>query len=317
MYLIMSDSKRIVASGVTGLIGKTLCKELLQKGYELVVVTRDISSAQKSLPGASQYIAWTDTNNLDRAIDGAYGVINLAGSSIIGKRWTEAYKKVLFDSRINTVKSIVDAIKKAKVKPAVLISGSAVGYYGITSKDNSYTETDPPGTNFLSQICVAWEKEAKGVEQYGVRHVSIRTAIVLDNHEGALPRMLIPFYYYVGGPIGSGKQWFPWIDVKDEVGIIIFALENKKVEGPINAVSPDAVTNKEFSNMIGKVLHKPSLIPVPSLVLQLIFGEAAIVITTGVKVSSQKITNLGYTFQSSKLQQALESIINPSAGERS
>jgi len=301
--------KRIVVAGATGLVGKTLCHELIMRGYELIVVTRDIVSAKHSLPEASNYIEWSDTKGLEESVGKAYGIINLAGSPIVGKRWTKEYKKVLLDSRTTTTKSIVNAIKKATIKPHVLINGSAVGYYGIIPAADTCSETASPGSDFLAKICVAWEKEAIEAEQFGTRVVCIRTAIVLDKNEGALPRMLTPFYFSVGGPIGSGKQWFPWVHVKDEVGIICFTLENANVKGPVNSVSPDAVTNKTFATMIGKVLHKPSFIPVPPFVLQFMFGEAAVVITTGVKVSSQKITDLGYTFQYSKLQQALESIL--------
>jgi len=301
--------KRIVVAGATGLVGKTLCYELITRGYALIIVTRDIAVAKQSIPDATTYITWSDTKGLEKAVESAYGVINLAGSPIVGKRWTKEYKKVLLDSRTTTTKNIVEAIKKATIKPQVLINGSAVGYYGIIPNNAASDETASAGSDFLAKICVVWEKEAQQAEQFGTRVVCIRTAIVLSKHEGALPRMLTPFYYSVGGPIGSGKQWFPWVHVKDEVGIICFALENDKVKGPVNSVSPDAVTNKTFATMIGKVLHKPSFIPVPSFFLQLMFGEAAIVITTGVRVSAQKITDLGYTFQYPKLQQALESIL--------
>lgn len=302
-------SKRIIATGVSGLVGKTLCKELLQKGYELVVVTRDTTATKTILLGASKYITWTETEQLEAAIDGAYGIINLASTPLMAKRWTKEFKKLLFASRINTVKSLVNAIKKARVKPKVFISASAVGYYGTTPRSRAYVETDSPGDNFLAQLCVAWEKEAQDAKKYGTRLVSMRTAIILDQHEGALPRMIPPFYYYMGGPIGSGRQWFPWIHIKDEVGIIIFALEHEKVSGAINAVSPETVTNKEFSTVLGQVLHKPSLIPVPPFILRLAFGEAAMVLTTGVNVSSQKIIDLGYTFQYPQLKNALESIL--------
>jgi uncharacterized protein len=301
--------KKIVVAGATGLVGKTLCHELITRGYELIVVTRDIASAKLAILEASKYIDWSDTKDLEDAVGEAYGIINLAGSPIVGKRWTEDYKKILLDSRTTTTKHIVEAIKKATIKPQVLINGSAVGYYGIIPDATARNETASPGSDFLAKICVAWEKEAIEAEQFGTRVVCIRTAIVLDKNEGALPRMLTPFYYSVGGPIGSGKQWFPWVHVKDEVGIICFALENDNVKGAINSVSPDVVTNKTFAAIIGKVLNKPSFIPVPSFVLKLMFGEAAVVITTGIKISAQKITDLGYTFQYPKLQQALESIL--------
>lgn len=305
----MSKNKRVVVAGATGFIGKTLFQELKKRNYMLIIVTRDIESAKKALPDATDYVILSDTTHLEKAIDGAYGIINLSGSPIAGKRWTKEYKKILLDSRITTTKSIVTAIQKAQKKPKVLVNGSAVGYYGYIPKDTAYDETSPAGSDFLAQLCVAWEKEAQKAKKYGTRVICIRSGIVLDKNEGALPRILTPFYYYVGGPIGSSKQWFPWVHIEDEVGIICFALENEKVNGSVNSVSPDAVTNKQFSVIVGKLLHKPSFLSTPPFVLKLIFGEAAQVLTTGVNVSSQKIIDLGYTFTYPNLYQALESIL--------
>jgi uncharacterized protein (TIGR01777 family) len=179
----------------------------------------------------------------------------------------------------------------------------------MVSQSTPYDETSPPGSDFLAKICSAWEAEAKKAKRYGVRVVCIRTAVVLNRQEGALPRMITPFFFWLGGPIGSGKQWFPWIHSVDEVGIICFALEHERVTGAINAVAPEVVTSKQFATTLGNVLHKPSLIPVPSTILSLLFGEAASVVTTGVLVSSQRISSLGYTFTYPSLQQALQNIL--------
>ncbi len=302
-------NKKIVLAGATGLVGKTLCRKLINMGYEIVILARDIASAKKSVPHAYQIILLSDTASIEKSIDGAYGVINLAGAPIVGKRWTPEYKKILFDSRIETTKTIVTAIKNAKNKPTILINGSAIGFYGMVAATTPYNETSPAGKDFLAQLCMEWEKEATCAEQFGTRVVTIRTAIVLDKHEGALPQMLTPFSFFLGGPIGSGKQPFPWIHIIDEVGIICFALENKSVTGPINAVAPEQVTNIIASQTIGKILHKPSIFPVPPVVLSLMFGEAATVLTTGVYASSEKIIKQGYTFHFPTLTGALTNIL--------
>ena len=302
-------NKKVIIAGATGLVGKTLFHTLRKKGYTIGIVTRDVAEAKHILPDASHYIAWSDRKGLEDAIDGAYGVINLSGAPIVGKRWTEAYKKIILTSRTASTKQIVDSIEKAKTKPKVLINGSAVGYYGTVETADAFTETDKAGSDFLAQVCVAWELEAKLAEQFGTRWVSIRTSIILDKKEGALPQMLKPFFLGVGGPIGSGRQAFPWIHVRDEVGIICFALENEKVKGPINAVSPEILTNKAFATTLGQVLHKPSFVHLPPFILKLAFGEAAVVITTGTKISAQKIIDGGYKFVYPHLQPALENIL--------
>ena len=297
-------------AGATGLVGKQLCLALISKGYDIVVIVRDIEKAKNSLPRVNEYITWSDKKALKDAVSGAYAVINLSGAPIVVKRWTKAYKNILFDSRILTTRQLVHALQSVTTKPRVLIQGSAIGYYGIVPQNTPYTEGSPSGNDFLARLCVAWEHEAQKALRYGMRVVYVRTAIILDRHEGALPRMITPFRYLLGGPIASGKQYFPWIHIEDEVGIICFALENPSVTGAINAVSPEIVTNKEFAKILGHMLHRPAWFPVPGLLLKLLFGEAADVLTSGVVVSSEKIRRLGYHFIYPSLQKALEDMLS-------
>lgn len=305
----MTEHKKVVIAGATGLIGKKLCKELLRRGYALVVVSRDITEARKIIPEAADYVAWQETDALVRAVDEAYGVINLSGAPIAGKRWTAAYKSLLFASRVKTSQTLVKAIKQSHKKARVLINGSAIGFYGNKTHDSLCDELSRAGTDFLAQVCIAWEEAALQAESVGTRVVCIRSGLVLDRHEGVLPQMIVPFNFFVGGPISSGRQWFPWIHITDEVGIMLTALENDSISGPINAVSPDLVTNKEFSTVLGQVLNRPSWFHIPKFVLELIFGEAASFITTGTKVSSKKIISAGYTFQYDDLEDALRDIL--------
>jgi uncharacterized protein (TIGR01777 family) len=302
----MGDERNIVIAGASGLIGKKLVTALLEMKYRVSVISRDKLIARQTFPDAEETMEWKDTAQVTAAIDGAYGVINLAGAPLIGRRWTAAYKKILHDSRIDTTIMLATIIHNVKNKPKVFISGSAVGIYGMQDKETPFTEHDSPAKDLLGMICKEWEDAAYGAEKDGVRVVCIRTAIVLDTQEGALPKMLLPFRFFAGGPIGTGRQAFPWIHIDDEAGIILYALEHEAVKGPVNAAAPDMVTNKEFSNVIGKVIKRPSWLPIPEFALRLLYGEAAQVLTTGVKVSSEKIVRWGYTFKHPRLEEALK-----------
>ena len=270
----------------------------------MTVITRNLPDEKPN--GELTFVTW---DKIAKAIDGAYGVVNLSGASIVGKRWTEEYKEVLRTSRIETTQKLVAAIGKVDKKPKVLVNASAIGYYGMLPKAYGFTESDSAGMDFLAQICVAWEKEATAAENSGIRVVCIRSAIILDKSEGALPQMLLPYRFYIGGPIGSGTQPFPWIHIDDEVNIFFTALENEKFKGAINAVSPEAVSQKEFSNVLGNVLHRPSAISVPLFVLRWLYGEGAKAITSGVTVLPKKLETLGFTFAYPKLQSALENLL--------
>lgn len=286
------------------MVGKKLTCKLLKEGYAVTIISRSLPS-EKPI-GELTFATW---KAVDQVINDAYGVVNLSGASIVGKRWSEEYKKVLTSSRIETTKKIVAAIKKAPKKPKVLVNASAIGYYGILPKAYGFTESDPAGMDFLAQLCVGWEKEATFAEEFGTRVVCIRSAIILDKSEGALPQMLLPFRLFFGGPIGSGAQPLPWIHIDDEVNIFFTALENTHYKGAINAVSPEKISQKAFSNVLGTVLRRPSWIPVPPFVLRWLYGEGSSVITSGVVVSPKKLEALGFEFAYPNLQFALENLL--------
>lgn len=302
-------TKKVILAGATGLIGKKLYKSLENKNYTITIITTDKESAKKKFTKAEQILTWDEVENLSQTVSESYAIINLAGASLAGKRWTKKYKEILVESRISTTQKIIDAIKLAPKKPDVLINASAVGYYGTFDKGDFFTENDPPGNDFLAKLCNEWEREANQAQKFGVRTVVIRSGVILDKNEGALPKLLEPFYFYLGGTFGNGNQPFPWIHIDDEVGIILFALENADVKGPVNAVAPQVITNKNLSHQIGKILKKPCFFQIPTPFLKLVIGEASTLLTNGSKVSSEKILNLGYGFKFPTIEKALEDIL--------
>ncbi len=196
-------------------------------------------------------------------------MVHLAGANLGAKRWNEEYKKLAYDSRILSTRNLVEAIKSVEQKPKVFICSSATGIYG-NRYDEVLDENSSPGNDFLATLCNDWEKEAKKVEQLGVRRVSIRTGLVLDKNEGLMKKLIPSFKIFLGGWLGNGKQWFPWIHIDDIVGIYLHAIDNSNINGAVNAASPGIVTNKEFSKMLGKVLSRPALFPIPKLALRII-----------------------------------------------
>ncbi len=305
----MSESKRVVVTGATGLIGKALCKKLVEKGYQVVVFSRDPAAARRSVPGTAEYLAWMPAEDgpWAKAIDGAHAVISLAGASVAGKRWSESYKREIRDTRVIGTRGLVGAMAKAGTKPRVFASGSAVGYYGFRD-DTPLDERAAPGGDFLSKVVQEWEQEALKAEAQGVRTAIVRTGIVLDRREGALPLLALPFRMFVGGPVLPGTQWFSWIHLADVVGIILLALEDERVSGPINAAAPEPQTNRDFSKTLGKVLGRPSLMPVPGFALRVIVGEFGETLTTGQRVIPRLAQELGYQFQYPTSEQALREI---------
>jgi uncharacterized protein (TIGR01777 family) len=307
----MADTKRIVVTGATGLIGKAVCKRLVARGDQVVVFSRDPQKARAATPGAAEYVAWTPAEQgpWATAVDGADAVIHLAGASIAGKRWDEAYKREIRDSRVLGTRGIVNTLRQAKVKPKVLVSGSAVGYYGPRD-DTKLDEAAAPGRDFLASVCVEWEREAARATELGVRTALIRTGIVLDKREGALAQLLLPFSLFAGGPVLPGTQWWPWIHLADEVGIILFALDDERVSGPINATAPTPETNRAFSAALGRAMGRPSWAPLPGFALRIMLGEMAdALLIAGQRVVPAKAESLGYKFQFTDAEQAMRAIL--------
>ena len=313
--------KRIIITGATGLIGKKIASDLIKRGDEVIIFTRSPEKAKRIIPGAHDYVKWLSgqengsgnvqgeiASNGTLLLEGADAVIHLAGENVMSHRWNEKHKKKVFESRINSTAALVDVIGKTKTSPAVFVCASAIGFYG-TNAEGSVDESAHQGNDFLAYVTAEWEKESRKAEQFGVRCVNIRTGIVLDKNEGALAKMLTPFKLFLGGPIGSGKQWFPWIHVNDIAGIFIYALDNNNVTGAVNAVSPGVVTMKEFSSTLGKLLRRPSAFNVPVFALKLLYGEGAETITGGVKVIPKNILNAGYNFEFTEVNSALTEIL--------
>lgn len=305
----MTASKRVIVTGATGLIGKEVCNELIARGYEVVVFSRNPDSARAKVPGAAEYVAWTPSESGPWAahLDGAWGVISLAGASIAGQRWNEAYKREIRDTRVVGTRGLVKAMTAAKEKPRVFVSGSAIGFYG--ARDNTpLDESASAGDDFLAGLVREWEAAASEAEPLGVRTAIIRTGVVLDENEGALVQLKLPFQFFVGGPILPGTQWFSWIHRDDEVGLILFALENEGAQGPINATGPQPQTSRDFCASLGKAMGRPSWAPVPGFALKLIVGEFGDTLTTGQRVIPKKAQELGYQFKYATSDAALREI---------
>jgi len=301
---------KIIVTGATGLIGTAIVTKLIARGDHVTILSRGEPS-KSDIQGA-EYVKWTpgQEGEWQNAVDSKDGIIHLAGASIFGRRWNEDYKKEILNSRESGTRSIVDAIAKAGNKPKVLVSASGIGYYGKDTGEKIITEADPPGDDFLAEVCRVWEAEAAKAESYDVRRVSIRTAIVLDKNEGALNRMLLPFRLFAGGPLGSGEQWFSWIHIDDLSDIYIRALDDSLISGVINGGSPGPVKMKSFADTLGKVMHRPSWFRVPEFLMKIILGEAAEFVTGGQKVIPERLNNMNYKFKYPDVRMALENLLS-------
>lgn len=308
----MVSRKRVIVTGATGLIGKAVCTALSARDYEVVVFSRDPDAAREQVPGAAEYVAWTPSESGPwvAKLDGAWGVISLAGASIAGKRWDEDYKRELRESRIIGTRGLVRAMTLAKDRPLVFVSGSAIGYYGARD-DTPLDEGASVGYDFLARLVKDWEAEAMQADALGVRTTVVRAGVVLDRDEGALPRLMLPVQLFVGGPILPGTQWFSWVHLADEVGIILLALEDERARGALNATGPAPQTNRDFYKTLGKVLRRPIWAPVPGFALKVIVGEFADTLVTGQRVIPKKALELGYEFQYPTSEAALRAVLKP------
>ena len=298
---------KIAITGATGLIGTRLVAALKARGDEVTVLTRNPQRAAAAL--GVEAVGWDALNEAapSEALEGRSAVIHLAGEPV-AQRWNAASKKAILDSREIGTKNLVAGIAASEPRPGVLVSSSAVGYYGKHG-DEKIDEQCAPGSDFLAKVCVAWEREAVAAEQLGLRVVLIRTGIVLDADGGALKTMMPPFKAGVGGPVAGGKQYMPWIHADDIVGLYLAALDSSDWSGPVNGTAPTPVTNAEFSKALGKALHRPSLFPVPGFVIRARFGEMAEIVTEGQRAIPAAAIESGYQFIEPELGQALASVL--------
>jgi uncharacterized protein len=302
--------KKIVITGATGLIGENLCKALIARGDEVYIYTRNINKAKKIIPNANEYIEWDYKNpsGWKEILNKKDAVIHLAGANLFAKRWSESYKKIILNSRVKSTRNLINAISAVQEKPKVFICASAVGYYG-DSGEKLLTENMESGNDFLALVVEAWENEAAQIERLEIRRVSVRTGVVLNPEEGALKEMLLPFKLFAGGPLGSGKQWFPWIHIDDIINIYLYSLDNDDLSGAVNAASPNPVKMKEFAKTLGKVLHRPSFFKVPEFALRLAVGESEESITSSLKIVPQKLLDQGFQFKFDHLKDALINLL--------
>ena len=301
----------IIISGATGFIGRALFRDLSESGYDIAVLTRDREKARAQFGDGAIIAEWNGKTSHGwlELTSRASTIINLAGENIGAGRWTEQRKQRIVQSRIDAGKAVVEAIQKAAVKPKTVIQASAVGYYG-PKNDESLDESSPPGEGFLAETVRHWELSTQGVEDIGVRRIVIRSGLVLGKDGGTLPRFLKPFRFFVGGPLGAGKQWFPWIHWKDEIAAIRFLLEREDASGVFNLVSPCSLTMKEFAKTLGRVLERPSWFPVPAFLLRLLFGEmAGETLLSGQRVLPAALLRAGYKFRYPEIESALRDIL--------
>jgi uncharacterized protein (TIGR01777 family) len=298
---------KVVIAGGTGFLGGALGRALVKDGNAVVVLTRRGGQSDPAM----RYVRWVPDGTSDSwtsDIDGADAVVNLSGESIAGKRWSADQKKRILDSRILATRSLVGAAGRAARRPAVFVSGSAVGFYGPLGEE-IVTEDHGAGGDFLADVCVQWEREAMQAAQGATRVALIRTGLVLDRRGGALPKMLPPFWFGAGGPVGSGRQYWPWIHLDDWINLVRWALASPQATGPFNAAAPNPVTNTEFARALGRALHRPAVMPAPAFALKAILGEMAdALLLSGQRVVPRNAERLGFVFKYSELDKALQQI---------
>lgn len=304
---------RIIITGGTGLIGSKLVSSLAADQHQVIVLSR--SPEKHALPSGVQGVQWDSrtAEGWGHLVNETDAIINLAGESIAGtnfipSRWTPERKKRILDSRVQAGEAIVQAVETAVNKPAILIQSSAVGYYGPRGNE-ILTEDANAGSDFLARVCAAWEQSTQAVEASGVRRAVIRTGVVLSMEGGALPITVLPFRLFAGGPLGSGKQWWPWIHIDDEIRAIRFLLDHEAADGAFNLSAPNPLTNRTFGKMIGRVLQRPSLIPVPAFALKLALGEVATIVLDGQRAVPQQLETAGFNFKFPDAKSALTDLL--------
>jgi uncharacterized protein (TIGR01777 family) len=298
---------RVCVTGATGTIGRAVVAALMERGDEVVALSRDPDRAYTTLGARVESFEWSDptaTRPPLAAFAGCDAVLNLMGAPV-DRRWSDATKRAIRDSRVAGTRNLVEALGAADPRPPVLVSQSASGWYGARG-DEPVDESEPAAENdFLASVVVDWEREARAAEALGLRVALARTGVVLSPSGGALAKMLPPFRMGVGGPIAGGRQYVPWVHTADEVGALLLMLDSDEASGPINVCAPQAVTNRELSKTLGHVLGRPAVAPVPALAIKALYGEMSQVVTTGVRLVPRRLQELGYEFRLPQLEAAL------------
>jgi hypothetical protein len=301
---------KYVIAGGSGFLGLPLVRDLVAKGHDAVVLTRGRAREESGI----RYVTWSgkpDNGPWVREIDGADGVVNLAGAGLADKRWSAARKQILLQSRVDATRAVVGAIRGAATRPAVFLSGSAVGFYGPQPPDGpALDESAPPGSDFLATLCAAWETEAHAASALGCRVAIVRTGIALAHDGGALQKLVVPFSWFVGGPIGSGRQVMSWIHRADWIELVVWLLRRDDAIGVFNGTAPQPATNAEFSRALGRTLGRPSWLPVPGVALSVLLGEmAGAALLAGQRVVPQRALDLDFTFQFPDITSAMKNAV--------
>jgi uncharacterized protein len=305
---------RVTLTGATGLIGRAMVARLLAEGADVTVLSRDPERAARALDVAAARWDPPSERAPAEALRGRDAVVHLAGENV-AQRWSETAKRAIRESRTLGTRHLVEGLSECdshgeRSRPKVLVSSSAIGYYGARGEEPLDEESEA-GSGFLAEVCAAWEAQALRARELGMRVVQVRTGVVLDSRGGALAKMLPPFRLGVGGPVAGGGQYVSWIHVEDLVGVMHTALGDERWSGPVNGTAPEPVTNRELSRALGRALHRPALLPVPGAALRLLYGEMARVVTTGARVLPVKPLMLGYEFRHPHLDEALQAALNP------
>ena len=298
---------KILISGASGLVGTHLIPTLKAKGHEIFRLVR-------KTPKAADEIQWDSEKGFSESerakLENFDAVVHLAGDNVASENWSAEKKRKIRDSRVVGTRVLVEALKQAQNPPKILVSASATGFYGSRA-DEILTEDSAKGTGFLSEVCSEWENESSKAAEFGARVVMPRIGIVLAKDGGALEKMLTPFKFGVGGRIGSGKQWMSWIALEDLIRVIHFALENENLRGAVNATAPNPVTNEDFTRTFGKVLHRPTILPVPEFAVKLMFGEMGeTLLLEGSRVLPKRLPENGFEFKFTNLEEAMKAALD-------
>lgn len=301
---------RVLVAGASGFIGSHLCRRLDRDGHEVVALSRRPSNAMRRVPSIQQAFRWEATEGPppSESLYGVDVVVSLMGETVQG-RWTESKKRAIHESRALGTRHLVEAMRQSEIKPKVLVSASAIGFYGDRG-DEMLSESSSQGGDFLAGSTATWEEETFKATDFGVRVVALRNSIVLGQDGGALKQMLTPYKMGAGGPLGTGDQWWPWIHIDDEVAMILFAIEHDEVDGVLNAASPNPLRQIDFSKTLAQVLGRPAFMPTPAFVLKTVFGEFSGELLSSKRVLPRRAQELGFEFQYPQLEDALRDILS-------